>query len=69
MTYASEEQSPAWEDPKKVVAEISEQLFYMLANLESRHAQGESLVDDVPALTKRIKDYAADLHLAASLLR
>lgn len=58
------------ENPAGVVDDIATSIFHLCANLENRMRQGEEIGnDEVLAIVERLKDYAADLQLAAGRLR
>ena len=58
---------PDKENPVGVVDGIAENIFHLCANLESRMSKGEAIdADELTAVIARLKDYAADLQVAAS---
>ncbi|WP_405236081.1 hypothetical protein [Lentisalinibacter orientalis] len=56
-----------YEDPKQAVDGIANNIFHLCANVESRTQKGEELpLEEVQAIVERLKDYAADLQVAAA---
>ncbi len=58
------------DNPIGVIDGISGNIFHLCASLDSRMSEGEQMNNaEFKAIVERLKDYAADLQLAASRLK